>query len=316
MITPENHQFPPVAKVNVVIHNGVMLSFSKETAIKVWKNTEEGLKADYICSELPVGIRTVERLRKVRTGFIKNRTDEKLVTKEWSISTIGLLRSWWINRELVGNRLSKEEHLKDLIYLAKSIRRCIERPNLDEEPDYHQLMNVRGYDWRLDPVMWFYLCAPDLSKTDSWGTDPALLKSHIESNPLKKSPFWAHLDQLWQKVKALENNYDKMAVEIMSEDGEFKKYWESIQLERVKREKSEGAYKPSRTPLSLTLINDIRPYYDESKVDEVIDKFMKTDFILSVHQSELEEMLNQLYKDLNPTVINPLIVDGHCGECP
>jgi len=142
-------------------------------------------------------------------------------------------------RKIAGNRLSIDEHLKDLINLAKSIRSCIERPNLDEEADYHQLMNVRGYDWRLDPAMWFDLCTPDLSKVNSWGIDPALLKSHIESNPLKKSPFWEHLDQLWQKVKALENDYDKMAVEIMAGDGEFKKYWESIQLERVKRERSE-----------------------------------------------------------------------------
>ena len=212
-------------------------------------------------------------------------------------------------------RILKERHTDDLLDLAVKIRSCIERPNLDEEADYHQLLNVRGYDWRLDPVMWFYLCTPDVSKTDYWGTDPALLKSHIESNPLKKSLFWDHMDQLWQKVKTLDHEYDKMAIEIMADDSEFKKYWESIQLEKVKREE-EGVYKPSRTPLSVTLVNDIRPYYDESKVDEVIDKFAKTDFTLSVHQYELEEILNQLYKDLNPNGINPLIVNGHCGECP
>jgi hypothetical protein len=223
-------------------------------------------------------------------------------------------------RKMGGNELSIIElsigkHLNDLIELASSIRHCIVPPNLDEEPDYHHLMNVMGYDWRLDPVMWFYLCTPDLNKVNSWPTEPALLKSHIESNPSKKSPFWEHMEELWQKVKALESVYDKRAVDLMKEDKNFKEYWESIQFERVKRE-DVGGYKPSRTPLSLSLIIDVKPYYDESKVDEVIREFEKIKDFLEGDQFELEQILNQLYKDLNPNEINDIIINGRCKKCP
>ncbi len=222
------------------------------------------------------------------------------------------LNTW--RRKLAVNKLLREEHLQDLINLSKSIRRCIEQPNLDERPDYHPLMSVRGYDWRLDPVMWFYLCTPDLSKTDSWRTEPVLLKSHIENNPVKDSPFWEHLDQLWQKVKSLEHDYDKTAIKLMKEDKEFRKLWKSIQVERMQREKSEG-YKPSRTPLSLTLITDIKPYYDQGKVDGVMSRF-KVIGHLSSRQFEIEQILGQVYKDLSPNEINDIIISGYCDKCP
>jgi len=66
----------------------------------------------------------------------------------------------------------------------------------------------------------------------------------------------------------------------------------------------------------MTLINDVKPCYDESKVNEIMRGFQRIPFILEGRQSELEEMMNQLYKDLSPTEINPLIVEGHCDRCP
>jgi redox-regulated HSP33 family molecular chaperone len=60
----------------------------------------------------------------------------------------------------------------------------------------------------------------------------------------------------------------------------------------------------------------VKPYYDESKVDEVIREFEKIKDFLEGDQFELEQILNQLYKDLNPNEINDIIINGRCKKCP
>jgi hypothetical protein len=202
-------------------------------------------------------------------------------------------------------------HLDNILSQLETLRSCLEYPTLNDLPDYRTLLNVRGNDWRLDPVMWFYLSTPDFSNKDLWGPKFPMLESHM-----KESPFWEHLEHLEHMVKDLEKYYDIIALKLSAEDQRFRDFWRAIQVERLRRETAWG-YKPSRTTHSPEPTpEDFKLYYDQEYAKEVTKRFERIDDGLSLRQFELEKMLDQLNNDLLPDLINPIIVRGHCEKCP
>jgi len=215
----------------------------------------------------------------------------------------------WRNNQ-IGKEIQKRRHLENVLMQVELLRFCLEHPTLNDLPE-RELLEVRGYDWRLDPMMWFYLCTPSFSRKDLWGPRFPMLESHM-----KESPFWEHLEQLRQAVKALEQDYDRIALNLFKNDQRFKKFWESVQFERLKRE-SDWGYKSSRTlHTPEPEPEDLKPYYDQEYAKEVMKRFIGIVSDLPLRQFELEKMLDQLHIDLLPDEINPLIVKGHCEKCP
>jgi len=206
--------------------------------------------------------------------------------------------------------LLKRLHLNTLLSQVSELCSCLEHPTLNDLPE-RELLEVRGYDWRLDPMMWFYLCTPSFSRKDLWGSEFPKLESHM-----KESPFWEHLEQLKQAVKALEKDYDGIARTLFKDDQRFEEFWKSIQLKRLERETDWG-YKPSRTlHTPEPEPEDLKLYYDQEYAKEVMKRFIDIANDLPLRQFELEKMLDQLYIDLLPDEINPIIVKGHCEKCP
>jgi hypothetical protein len=208
-------------------------------------------------------------------------------------------------------KILRKGHLERVIAQMKIMRSCLEHLTLNDLPDHRDLLDVRGYDWRLDPAMWFYLCTPDFSNRDLWGTEFPRLESHM-----KESPFWEHLKKLEQAVKNLEKNYDIIALKLSVNDQRFKDFWKTIQIERLRRGTDWG-HKPSRTAHNPEPApEDFKPYYDQDYAKEVMERFHNIDNGLFLCQFEFEKMLDQLYIDLLPDEINPIIVTGHCDKCP
>jgi hypothetical protein len=183
-------------------------------------------------------------------------------------------------------------------------------PSLNGLPD-RGLMTVRWFDWRLDPVRWFYLSTPDFSEKKQWGEEFPILESHI-----MKSSFWEHLDQLKQLTVALEKKYDDIVSILLINDESFKLTCEILKSKRTQWEPL-AIFRPSRTPFNPDLeLEQLEPYYDKELIEKIMHRFESIVPDIWEPQSKLEEMLNQLYEDLLPDTINPIIVDGHCDRCP
>lgn len=201
-----------------------------------------------------------------------------------------------------------QENLRSIVAL---IRSCLEHPILNDLPDYRDLLEVRGYDWRLDSITWFYLCTPDFGDTASWGKEFVWLKSHMD-----KSPFWEHLEQLKRAVNDLRKDYNRIAVKLFHNDQQLKRFWTKIQVEQLRRERDRHD-RPSRTAHTPEpSAEDFKPYYDQDYAKIIMQKFNSADGSLVGKQLELEKMLDQLNDDLLPDVIDPVILSGHCDKCP
>lgn len=231
------------------------------------------------------------------------------VTQSYILNAYRRYQSWL---EEKGDRKSlRRLHQDNLINGIDAIRSCLEHPTLNDLPDYRELLEVRGYDWRLDPLTWFYLCAPDFSDTSSWGKEFIQLRSHMD-----KSPFWEHLEQLKRAVDNLRKDYDRAAVKLFGNDPQLKEFWTRIQIEQLRRERNWHD-RPSRTAHTPEpSAEDFKPYYDQDYAKTMMQKLKSTDAGLIEKQLELERMLDQLNDDLLPDEIDPIILSGHCDKCP
>lgn len=231
------------------------------------------------------------------------------VTKRYVFNAYHHYRNWL---EEKGYRKSPSAfHQENLRSTVASIRACLEHPILNDLPDYRDLLEVRGYDWRLDPITWFHLCTPDFNDTASWGKEFVWLKSHMD-----KSPFWEHLEQLKRAVDDLRKDYDKTAVKLFHNNQQFKEFWTKIQVEQLRRERDRHD-RPSRTAHTPEpSAEDFKPYYDQDYAKIIMQKFNSADSNLTEKQLELEKMLDQLNDDLLPDEIDPVILSGHCDKCP
>jgi len=201
-----------------------------------------------------------------------------------------------------------QENLRSAVAL---IRSCLEHPALNDLPDYRELLEMRRYDWRLDPITWFYLCTPDFADTASWGKEFVWLRSHMA-----ESPFWEHLKQLKQAVDDLKKDYDRVAIKLFRSDQQLRKFWTKIQVEQLKRERNRDD-RPSRTAHTPEPpAEDLQQYYDQDYAKTVMQKLKSADGSFTEKQLELEKMLDQLNDDLLPDEIDPIILSGRCDKCP
>jgi len=112
------------------------------------------------------------------------------------------------------NDPSKESHLNRIYSLVGLIKSCLANPKMELLPyDIKLPLNLYGCDWRLDPRTWCLLSTPDFSDEKLWGVEFILLKQHMELSPFRK-----HLEELWESVEKLENDYTDIAIQIFPTD--------------------------------------------------------------------------------------------------
>lgn len=200
----------------------------------------------------------------------------------------------------------RTRHIDRVMAQVESLRSCLTNPEPETIPYADRPpLQLMGHDWRLDPVMWLHLCAPDLSDERLWGPEFELLKQHM-----KASPFWGHLEELGEAVKELEKDYESTAEKLGAKDEEFRKSWESL------RERKAWATEPFRTPHSPQPDETkYEPYYGEGYCSKVMREFLRIDPAMSGKQVDLEKRLQQLWDDLLPHNVEPIIESGRCVKC-
>jgi hypothetical protein len=208
---------------------------------------------------------------------------------------------------------ARKNHLDNMNKQADILRSCLEDNKLYLQSGYtlRKPLEINGNDWRLDPVTWVRLCTPDFSDESLWGREFPLLKAHT-----KGSPFWKHLSELHQKAVNLEQDYEKAAQKLVTEDDRFAAIWEVFR----KRKLELLPHRPSRNPIALD-DDDLSQYEPSCKPDlceQIIDRLSKVDNKINSldRPIELEVLLDQLNIDMVSTNIQTVIAKGWCDGCP
>ncbi len=202
----------------------------------------------------------------------------------------------------------RKSHLDNLKKQLEVLRSCLTSPQLElgaDFRDYPLELFGEGWsqDWRLEPVTWFRLCTPDLTDEAKWGLEYQQLKQHM-----KDSSFEKHYLQLYQEVINLDKAYKEAATNFQRD---YKKTWEDMQVKMV------SPYDISRIPaFSEPDWEEYESCCDRTLGDMMVDKFAESIDGLYQWQGKLENMLDQLNKDLLPSIVDSVIANGKCNGCP
>jgi hypothetical protein len=217
----------------------------------------------------------------------------------------------WLQGDLDASEQGRE-HRSLLKAEVKNLRSCLLDPRrLPEIPDYREPLMIGNRDWRLDPVTWFHLCAPDFTNLERWGESFLMLKQHM-----KEGSFWDNYGKLWRAVLKLENDYQRAAAKLQGKYEEFRGEWVSINVSKERRRRGIIP-RPSRYPgVSEEALDQFESSYRHDYCERVLTRLMQTKVMLDIHDRllALEVCLVQLSKDLVSHDINPIIDKGYCNH--
>jgi len=198
-----------------------------------------------------------------------------------------------------------DKHCDHLLTLVPSLTSCLIDPQLHLlKLESRMPMNVNGYDWRLDPKMWLWLCTPDLSNESVIDPEIVKLLQHLRSGQ-----YFEHFKALSDAIESLQIEYDSAATELAKTDDKFGKSWENFKDKAWQLEVSKI---PGTTELNMA---SYKPYYGDAYCQNVMKAFNKCIEELSVKQWDLEKKLQELWTDLSPDIVIKTIRLGRCKEC-
>jgi predicted transcriptional regulator len=210
--------------------------------------------------------------------------------------------------EVNRGHLLRTRHLDRLFTIADTLRECLYDPVLATPPALLPpgLLTVYDQDWRLDPILWFYLCVPNLDEEceDYWGPELQMLREHLAENP-----FWDR----WHKFRAaaygLQNDYVE-AIE-KADKNEVEQLPEHARPERISYPVA------TRLPQATEpLWDEWEPPYDTEECEQAMTILKKHMPDLEERQLELLRMLRDLNEDLQPKErIEAMIVNRRCSFC-
>jgi len=184
----------------------------------------------------------------------------------------------------VAQKVIKISEFNNLISL------CLYNPHTEvcTELQYWKPLHVEDFDYRLDPITWFYLCTPDFSEARYWKPCFLELKQYLQ-----EIGFWNHYLELQGSVWKLQKQYEKVAKKLSEEDEVFQEIWEQIQDKRLR------ALRPSRIPADPSSdLKNYKPCYDSGYCDKVMKVLAENINGFSNWLYYLEEQLQKLNDDL------------------
>jgi hypothetical protein len=213
----------------------------------------------------------------------------------------------WLARE--GKHQSL--HIEELKKLANTFSLCIKDTREYELPDNRLLLEVDGIDWRLDPMMWFYLCTPDFEPMGKWGDLFPNLKEHLGQNP-----FWEHYEVLKNKADQLDSWFRLEVGKLGPEFHSRKDIWD--ELEKAKRDRRLNlTWYPSVFPNARPDERaGFEPGYDSTYADALLDLLGGNGLNPEIQMFELETLLVEMKQDLSVERMLPMIEESHCKDCP
>ena len=292
------------------------------TVKKVWKLLDipktpyliGGLSKKKDEAEITGGIstRTAQRLKAALEGFREDASDDEIAKcTKWSMRLVKRLRRWYEKYTREEYRSVRwQNHIQNLLKIAGKIRKRIYNPDTSERtgPDESAWL-FGGQDWRFVPNTWISLVMPPLDY-GKWKKDFKNLKEHLGNNSL----FCQNYDKIVAEADQLSKEFDEAAQGLISDDSDFEEIWskfhmstDDYHLYHLKPNKIETMPKDNEI-VSLE--------YPWDSNEEMFDLFADHISDLSVRLDSIEQLLQELWNDLDPDNIRSMVEQGICSECP
>ena len=228
-------------------------------------------------------------------------------TTEKFVSNANLNYSMWLHRQ--NNSDNKIEHLRHLNILASRIRSSIVNPDTESRnyPSYTSTWSYGGQDWRLTTASWAMLMLPYLNDEKLWNK-PIPIKYLYEH--IKSSPFKQHYDELNEEIYKLRTEFFSAAKKIKRKNRQMIANWDTL---NDKLDSDIATFKPMH---GIMLPDDVDPLlFDFPFYDDILELFKKYIADLDKRYLVLEDLLQQLYDDLDEDTIKGIIKNGTCDLC-
>jgi len=220
-------------------------------------------------------------------------------------------KAWRLDRGPVIIERVQGAHLDVLFAQLEKLRDCFE--NIDvygSRPDDRERFEVRGVDWRLEPMMWFYLCVPDIWETERWDPEFQWLLEHM-----KQSEFETRLKEIRTMCKNLERSLDQAAGRV-TEPG-FAEKWQELKRVWWRTQEEESPIRPCRTGCAPEVSPEWTPHfsYEETSKIERMLALVDTSANFDLTRCEIEDKLRELREYVASNELNQIIAEGCCSRC-
>jgi hypothetical protein len=282
---------------------------NKIVAHAIWRSLTDGDTPEDIENADVTSERTATRLKTAKTAFENKLPMDDLSQKTgWSKEFLeNKLKPWWEDYANSTYICEYGEHLDQLNDLAAMIRECIVNPQTETKhyPSHISTWIYGGQDFRLTPTTWGVLVMPYLGDEKIWDK-PIPIRYLFEHLKVFKQ----HYDGLNNELNNLTKEFSGAAEIIKKENGQMFKQWEHF-------DESSIDYALENKPLkSLFLPEDVDPLdWDENYYDEILKVFRQHIPDLDKKYDMLEELLQELYDDLDKYKVKQLIKLGRCEKC-
>tara|TARA_B100000315_G_C14555331_1_gene577844 strand:- start:1052 stop:2008 length:957 start_codon:yes stop_codon:yes gene_type:complete len=204
----------------------------------------------------------------------------------------------------------RQQHLTRLLQGIDPIRKCISNPwdswaHANPGPP----LRIGGHDWALVPKLWFSVVTPRFVDELDWGRAFPQLKK-----PLEESPFWGDLAELESMTLAVAKDLESAADELGRTDDDFRMSWSKLQELIV----SGWVLQNSRTPRHpVPDWEKTKPPYGDGYAENVC-RALAGGIMADVYDRlwALVSQLDVVRDDLEPGVVDKVIAEGTCPECP
>ena len=294
---------------------------------KIFDAVRRGKSRDCVCSLLkPRDPTTVRRVYNVALEF-QNRGLEVLdddaagqiaVKAKYGVNIrrVEALFIAWQHWKTGGNKRYEEaqwlrqQHLDRLLRAVDPIRKCVFNPweswaHANPGPP----LWIGSHDWALVPRLWFSVVTPNFDDESDWGRAFPQLKMHLE-----KSPFWDDLAELERMTYAVAEDLEIAANKYGSLHDDFQIPWGKLQ----KRITSGWDLQDSRTPRHpVPDWEKIKPPYGDLYARHVCEA-LAGGIMPDVYDRlwALVSQLDVVRNDLEPGVVDRVIAEGTCPDCP
>lgn len=266
---------------------------NRTTRIRAYKVARELIKL----GKVPL----IEAKEKQIADKAKYSTTEKFVSNADSYYRM------WLQRQ--NKSEDKIQHLRHLNTLVSRIRNSIVNPDTESRnyPSYISTWRYGGQDWRLTISSWAMLMLPYLDDEQLW-SKPIPIKYLYEH--IKSSPFKQHYDRLNDEIGKFKEEFFDVAKKIKEKNPQMIANWDTL---NDKLDSDIANYKPMH---GIMLPDDIEPLLPNFPFyADILELFKKRIVDLDKRYIVLEDLLQQLYDDLDKDTIQDVIKKGSCDLC-
>ena len=215
-------------------------------------------------------------------------------------------------------------HLRNLEKAVEDLRTRLYNPSLvmrDADDERPYLLPLGSHDWALFPVAYVHNTTPNFLHRErspyTWGVGFLQLREHLED-----SPFILHLRELMDAADKLERDTRSAAREVEEDlreaarqefgrdDPDFLARWKEHLW-------GYASYDPERWPIDpLPDPATVQPGYSTKFLKEVLYHLLNGPMPDTVQRlGDLELLLVDLNRDLEPDVVNKYLIEGTCYSC-